>query len=146
MKVIDKYFTALERDDFEGFKACVGETRLVPGDAVGSNAFITTAPITEEDFAKAKSEIAVLPDNEKNRVKASFVGRHNIVTNTYEDYWITVDLTFYNDSSHETICGENIYVTRMNGKWIIAPNLSFEWACGDPDYSALYQIYSESVQ
>ena len=146
MKVIDKYFTSLERDDFEGFKACVGETKAVPGYAVGSNALLVAAQITEEDFAKAKSEIAVLPDNEKNRVKASFVGRRNIVS-TYKEYWVTVDLTVYNDSSHEIINDVYLHVTREKGKWLIEP-YTFDWyACVfDPDYSALYQIYSESIQ
>ncbi len=97
MKLIDKYYTALERDDFDGYKACLAE--------------YLQENVTEEWFADAKNEILILQDNEEVRAKAEFVGR--------ERYYVLYDLTIYNDSESVKIVDCDLSLTRENGKWVI---------------------------
>lgn len=97
MKLIDKYYTALERDDFEGYKACFAD--------------YLQEIITEERLAEDKNEILILQDNEEVRAKAEFVGR--------ERYYVLYDLTIYNDSESVKIVDCDLSLTRENGKWVI---------------------------
>lgn len=98
MKLIDKYYTALVRDDFEGYKACFAD--------------YLQEEITEEWFAKDKNEILILQDNEKVHAKAEFVGR--------ERYYVIYDLTVYNDSESVKLIRCDLPFMRENGKWVIA--------------------------
>ena len=97
MKVIDKYYTALERDDFEGYKACLAE--------------YLQEDVTEEWFTKSKKQILILQDNEKTHAKAEFVGR--------ERYYVIYDLTVYNDSESVKLIRLDLPLIRKNGKWFI---------------------------
>lgn len=101
MKVIDKFYTALEREDFEGYKACFSYA------------------VTEEEFIKDREKILILQDNEKNHAKAEFVQRVRHYAPGDEYYAVYYDLTVYNDE--ESNEQENLCLTlyRENGKWII---------------------------
>ena len=100
MKVIDKYYTALVREDFEGYKACFSYA------------------VTEEEFAKDREKILILQDNEKNHAKAEFVQRVRHYAPGDEYYAVYYDLTVYNDNEHsETQSAARI--VRDGGKWVI---------------------------
>lgn len=98
MKLIDKYYTALERDDFDGYKACLAE--------------YLQEDVTEEWFAESKKQILILQDNEKVHAKAEFAGR--------ERYYVIYDLTVYNDSESVKLIRLDLPLIRENGKWYIA--------------------------
>lgn len=114
MKVIDKYFTAIERDDYESYKSCVVEYRVIspiPG-------LITKEAVSEKYFNYDKMQIAaLLPNSEKIHTKVSFVERIKIT----DEYAVMVDLTVYDDNAHETVNNVPIDITRENGKWLIMP-------------------------
>lgn len=105
MKVIDKYYTALERDDFEGYKACFSE-RL-------------QEEITERWLETSKKEILILQDNENVHAKAEFDRRiwHDALG--YEYYDVYYDLTVYSDSESVKITKNNFFLIRENGRWVI---------------------------
>lgn len=97
MKLVDKYYTALERDDFEGYKACFAE--------------YLQEKITEEKFAESKNEILILQDNEDVNAKTKFVRR--------ERYYVIYNLTVYNDSENVKMVDCRLPLNRENGKWVI---------------------------
>lgn len=100
MKVIDKYYTALERDDFEGYKACFSYA------------------VTEEEFAKDREKILILQDNEKTRAKADFVQRVRHYAPGDEYYAVYYNLTVYNDTESDKT-GAVVSLCRSNGRWVI---------------------------
>lgn len=100
MKLIDKYYTALERDDFEGYKACFSYA------------------VTEEEFVKDREKILILQDNEKIHTKAEFVQRVRHYAPGDEYYAVYYDLTVYNDTESDKT-GEVISLFRSNGSWVI---------------------------
>ncbi len=102
MKVIDKYLTALERDDFKGYAACF------PKDI--------SEKLGEIDFEAAKSIADVLENTEDFRVTAAFKSREKLESGKYA---VTFDLTVYNDSGHETIENVTRVLTRQSGGWVI---------------------------
>lgn len=101
MKLIDKFFTSIERDDFNSFKACFAEDMR--------------NEITEEHFSGFKSIISILQDNEKLHTKVEFVDRKK-VENTYI---VTYDLTVYNDEEHKEFNSAPMPLKRESGKWVI---------------------------
>ncbi len=102
MKVIDKYLTALERDDFKGYAACF------PEDISGK--------LGEVDFEAAKSVANVLADSEDFRITAAFKNREKLESGRYA---VTFDLTVYNDNGHETIENVTGVLIRQGGGWVI---------------------------
>lgn len=100
MKLIDKYYTALERDDFEGYKACFSYA------------------VTEEEFAKDREKILILQDNEKIHAKAEFVRRVRHYAPGDEYYAVYCDLMVYNDSESEKT-DALVSLSRSNGRWVI---------------------------
>lgn len=100
MKVIDKYYTALERNDFEGYKACFSYA------------------VTEEEFAKDREKILILQDNEKIHAKAEFDKRMQHDAPDEDYYAVYYDLTVYNDSENVKT-GEVLSLLRSNGGWLI---------------------------
>ncbi len=102
MKVIDKYLTALERDDFKGYAACFPED--------------ISHKLGEVDFEAAKSVADVLADSKDFRITASFRSRKKLESGRYS---VTFDLTVYNDSGHETIENVTHVLTRQGGGWVI---------------------------
>lgn len=102
MKLIDKCFTAIERDDYAGFKSCFSTD--------------DRENITEEYFSMSKDILAVFQENEDNRAAVSFVSREKADKGCY---WITFDLTVYNDSEHQKLEDTSIYLSRENGKWVL---------------------------
>lgn len=100
MKLIDKYYTALERDDFEGYKACFSHA------------------VTEEEFAKDREKILILQDNEKIHAKAEFDQRVRHYAPGDEYYAVYYDLTVYNDSESEKT-DALVSLFRSNGRWVI---------------------------
>ncbi|MDE6131953.1 MAG: hypothetical protein K2G04_01045 [Oscillospiraceae bacterium] len=100
MKLIDKYYTALERDDFEGYKACFSYS------------------VTEEEFAKDREKILILQDNEKIHAKAEFVKRVRHYAPGEEYYVVYYDLTVYNDDESDKT-GAVASLSRSNSKWVI---------------------------
>lgn len=104
MKVIDKFYTALTRDDFEGYKACFSE--------------FLQERITEEDFAGSKDFfIPILQDNENNHAKVKFIRRERRKSNE-QAYEVKYSVTVYNDSEYETET-YIIWLERTSGKWLI---------------------------
>ncbi|MBP1560643.1 MAG: hypothetical protein J6C96_05285 [Oscillospiraceae bacterium] len=100
MKLIDKYLTALERDDFEGYKACI---------AGGEG-------LSEADFETAKAIREALEDNEEFKAEASFKGREKLGGGRYS---VSFDLTVYNETEHEILKNVSRVVVRDGGKWVI---------------------------
>ncbi|MDE5991820.1 MAG: UPF0236 family protein [Oscillospiraceae bacterium] len=100
MKLIDKYYTALERDDFEGYKACFSYA------------------VTEEEFAKDREKILILQDNEKIHAKADFVQRVRHYAPGDEYYAVYYDLTVYNDTESDKTDAV-ISLFSSNGSWVI---------------------------
>lgn len=102
MKLIDKFYTAIERDDFDGYKECFHEDM---------------AYITYEDFLFVKDAISILQDNEKLHVKVEFVDRQKY---RYNAYHVTFNLTIYNDEEHKVLENIRTLMMRDGGKWVIA--------------------------
>ncbi len=102
MKVIDKYLTALERDDFKGYAACFPKE--------------ISEKLGEVDFEAAKSIAEVLENTEDFRATADFKGRERLESGKYA---VTFDLTIYNDSGHETIENVTRVLTRQGSGWVI---------------------------
>lgn len=102
MKLIDKFYTAIERDDFEGYKECFHEDMSY---------------ITYEDFLFVKDSISVLQDNEKLHVKVEFVDRQKY---RYNAYHVTFNLTIYNDEEYKVLENIRTFMMRDGGKWVIA--------------------------
>lgn len=107
MKVIDKFFTALERDDINSFKSCFAED--IRND------------ITEEHFSIfkntiSKNTISTLQDDEKIHTKVEFVDRLKIENNSYS---VKFDLTVYNDEEHKEFDSQLMPLKREGGKWVI---------------------------
>ncbi len=115
MKLIDKYFTAIERDDYDGYKSCVVEYMAIsPNPGV-----ITTEAVNEKYFNFDKMQIAaILPNSEKIHTKVDFVER---IKTFPGEYAVMIDLTVYDDNAHETVNNIPIDITRENGKWLIMP-------------------------
>lgn len=118
MKLIDKYYTALERDDFEGYKACVVEYVLISP----SPGVTTKEAVGEKLFEFEKRQAAALlpyslPDSVKFHVKASFAERIKIT----DEYAVMVDLTVYDDDYCTTVENVEMRIVRENGKWLIYP-------------------------
>lgn len=99
MKVIDKYYTAIERDDFEGYKACLAYPEIY----------------TEEDFAWQKKMISILQDNENIHSKVKLIKRQR----QSKSYVLTLSLTIYNDSEHAKCENVMVMLCRKNGKWFM---------------------------
>ena len=126
MKLIDKFFTAIERDDFEGYKACfdakTAET-LTEADLTSAKkvsvffkAYLLSAP--NEVYSQTDS---YLIDTDEFKTKVDFIERQKIENGKY---FVTYDLTLYNDTDNI----ELDYLTRprllvrQNGKWVFASN------------------------
>lgn len=99
MKLVDKYYTALTRDDFEGFKAC----------------FLYPEVCTEAYFAELREHILILQDNENIHAKTKFTGR----INPDKLHAVYYDLTLYNNEESRKINGLTIQMLPKNGKWFI---------------------------
>lgn len=121
MKLIDKFYTALERDDFEGVKTCFGEE------------------ITEQMFLALRFELYVnlgyendnetlahflspnLQDDEDAlaekdiHTKVKFVSREKF----YDCYMVYYDLTIYNDEEQKEFDSRHMPLKREGGKWVI---------------------------
>lgn len=102
MKIIDKYLTALERDDFDGYAACFPKDK--------------SPKLDESDFETARAVSAVLEDTEDFRVTADFKGRERLAGGRYE---VTFDLTVYNDSEHKTIENVTRVLVHQGSGWVI---------------------------
>lgn len=102
MKLIDKCFTAIERDDYNSFKTCFSEE--------------DRESITEEYFSASKGILSCFADNEDNKAAVSFVSRERTDRNAYT---VTFDLTVYNDGDHTTFENTSICLLRKKGKWTL---------------------------
>ncbi len=102
MKLIDKCFTAIERDDYDSFKSCFSaEDR---------------ESITEEYFSANKWILSCFTDNENNKAAVSFVSRERLDKNAYN---VTFDLTVYNDSESSEVFRLYFPFMREDGRWVI---------------------------
>ncbi len=102
MKLIDKYLTALERDDFASYTACFSDN--------------VAQKLDETDFTAAKSIAENLEDTEEFKAAASFNGREKLSSGRYS---ISFDLTVYNDEEHVKIENVSKVLIRSGGKWVI---------------------------
>ena len=102
MKLIDKYFTAIERDDFESYRTCLEGGKDIPD--------------LEEQFSVERDSYMLLQDNENFRINPKFSGRQKIDGNIY---LLTLDMTIYNDSESYYDGVLLIPVCRENGKWVL---------------------------
>ena len=102
MKLIDKCFTAIERDDYDSFKSCFSaEDR---------------ESIIEEYFSANKWILSCFTDNENNKAAVSFVSRERLDKNAYN---VTFDLTVYNDSESSEVFRLYFPFMREDGRWVI---------------------------
>lgn len=99
MKLIDKYYTALERDDYDSYQSCFDHK------------------VSEDQFEDDKALISILQDNEKLYAKVDFVRREKYNQYIHIVYY---DLTVYNDDESEEKSDWWTSMRRENGKWIIA--------------------------
>ena len=123
MKLIDKLYTAIERDDFEGCKACFSE--------------VQQEFITEERFAKWRNNtvtVKVIPiaadgetysksysypiDTDEYKVKTNFKKRGRLEK---DKYFVTYDRTVYKDTDNDTMEATSL-LARQNGKWVLVHN------------------------
>ena len=99
MKVIDKYYTALVRDDYDSYRACYPQPLLM----------------NEVSFAEEKEEILILQDNENIHVKTEFISREKFGKDMY---FVCYNLTIYNDS--ESVKIEKVSdLSLYRGKWAL---------------------------
>ncbi|MCM1023690.1 MAG: hypothetical protein NC395_06485 [Prevotella sp.] len=102
MKLIDKLYTALERDDINGFKACFAED------------------ISEEHFSEFKNAISILQDNEELHAKVKFIYRVSLSSNLISNsYYVVYSVTIYNDEEHKEIKEQLFPMKREGGKWVL---------------------------
>ena len=100
MKLVDKYLTAIERDDFASYTAC----------------FENGAQFDELALAAEKGIADVLSDTEEFKLTADFVGREKLADGRYS---VIFDLTVYNDTEHVTFENASKVLVRDGGKWVI---------------------------
>lgn len=105
MKLVDKFYTALERDDFESYKECFWNE-------------ISDYITYEDSFLYVKDSISVLRDNESFHIKAEFVDRQLYTDDSYD---VTFNLTIYNDEEHIELENQSMSMRRDKGKWVICP-------------------------
>ncbi|MDE5741181.1 MAG: nuclear transport factor 2 family protein [Oscillospiraceae bacterium] len=106
MKLIDKFYTTIERDDFDGFKACFAED--------------ISSEVMEEHFSEFKNVISILQDNEKIHAKVEFVQRVSLSSNLFSnnsDCYVVYDVTIYNDEEHKEF-RQVFPMEREGGKWV----------------------------
>ncbi len=102
MKVIDKYLTALERDDFKGYTECFPDS--------------TAKKLTEKDLEAAQSVADMLDDKEDFRVTADFKERQRLEAGKYA---VTFDVTVYNESEHKEIKDVTCTLIHKGSGWVI---------------------------
>ncbi len=105
MKLIDKYYTALERDDYDSFLSCFGHEQ-VHLNILGIN----------KSFDDEKAAISILQDNEKVHAKTEFTSRDKIGKNRYMVYY---DLTIYNNDESTEKSNRCLSLAREHGEWVI---------------------------
>ncbi|MDE6763744.1 MAG: hypothetical protein K2J73_08710 [Oscillospiraceae bacterium] len=99
MKLVDKCFTAVERDDYDSFKACFSaEDR---------------EKMTELDFYLFRDSFSFISDF---KTDIEFVSREKTDENLY---FVTLDLTLYNDNGHLEIENSSLSLAREKGKWVL---------------------------
>lgn len=99
MKLIDKYYTALERDNYDSYSVCYPQTLLM----------------NELSFAEEKEDILILQDNENIHVKTEFISREKFGNNMY---FVNYKLTVYNDSENVEI-EKKLDLSFYRGKWVL---------------------------
>ncbi len=118
MKTINKFYTALERNDIKSCLACYAEQSknsfFLPSDEL----FRFETPVPEEEFSRYQNNIRLaldIPDDKNFFVKTKFVSRQSIDKN---EYHIIVKTTFYNDADYyiEDHCFSMKF---EQGKWLI---------------------------
>ena len=100
MKLVDKYLTAIERDDFASYTAC----------------FENGVQLDESALAAEKGIADVLSDTEEFKLTADFVGREKLADGKYS---VTFNMTVYNDTEHVTFENASKVLVRDGGKWVI---------------------------
>lgn len=124
MKLIDKFCTTIERDDFESFKACFDEKTaetLTEADlttAKTATVFFKAYPLsaTNEVYSQTNS---YLIDTDEFKTKADFRERQKVEKGKY---FVTFDLTLYNDTDNTKLDYLTRLIVRQNGKWVFASN------------------------
>lgn len=101
MKTVNKFFTAVERNDFNSYKTCF------------SGAYAEN--LTEADIEEDRRIGELIEDTEDFRVDVSFKGRERLENGKYS---VTFAVVVYNDSKKETTEVSQVLV-RENGKWVI---------------------------
>lgn len=105
MKLIDKYYTALERDDYDSFLSCFGHEQ-VHLNIIGIN----------KSFDDEKAAISILKDSENVHAKTEFISRDKIGKNRYMVYY---DLTIYNNDESAENSKLCLSLAREHGEWVI---------------------------
>lgn len=120
MKTIDKYLTAIERNDFESYKDCFYLPEKVCTEAnltAEKNASVFAKSFSLSAESSVYSQIASYTiDNDKFKARADFKKRVKIMDGRYV---VIFDLTLYNET--ESVKLENISrpLGRAGGKWKI---------------------------
>ena len=105
MKTVDKFFTAVERDDLQSYKACFSRS--------------VAEKLTEADLETAKLIALNLDDPEDFRADVSFAGREKLGSGRYA---VTFYITVYNDSESKKIENVTRILVRDGGKWVLEVN------------------------
>ena len=126
MKVIDKYYTSLSRNDFEEFKTCLGEEmREIIDEEVffveRSGLYVNLYGYKDANEMVVHSLLLSLQDDEDVPVEkdihteVKFVSREKF----YDCYKVYFDLTIYNDEEQKEFDSYNMPLKREGGKWVI---------------------------
>ena len=102
MRTINKFLTAVERNDFNSYKTCFSKA--------------DAEDLTEADIEAARHIADVLEDTEDFRADASFKGREDLGDGRYS---VTFDVVVYNDSEKETLKDVSRVLVREGSKWIL---------------------------
>ncbi|MDE6710093.1 MAG: glycoside hydrolase family 127 protein [Oscillospiraceae bacterium] len=125
MKLIDKYYTALARNDFEGFKTCLGEEmREIIDEEMffveRNGLYVNLYGYKDANEMVVHSLLLSLQDDEDVPVEkdihteVKFVSREKF----YDEYIVYFDLTVYNDEEHKET-QSSLPLIRNGGKWVI---------------------------
>ena len=123
MKLIDKLYTAVERDDFEGCKACFSEIQqeFITEEkfAEWRNYTVTVKAVPIASEGETYSESYSYPiDTNEYKVKNNFKKRGRLEK---DKYFVTYDRTVYKDTDNDTMEVTRL-LARKNGKWVLVHN------------------------
>lgn len=102
MKTVDKYITAVARQDFTSYTQCFGSD--------------ISSQLSEANLEAERAVADVLADAEEFKMTAAFRGREKLESGRYR---VIFDLTIYNDDEHVKYENYTMLLVRDGGRWVI---------------------------